>query len=55
MLPTGNETFCLSAIEDKFGQSIARATGSGHVVQIPVNLKDISQLEHGYLIRHWRE
>ncbi len=54
MLPMGNQTFFLDTIEDKLGKSIARATGSGHVVQIPVCLKDTSQLEHGYLIRHWQ-
>lgn len=55
MLPTGNQTFHLDAIEDKLGQSIDRATGSGHIVQIPVILNNISQLELGYLIRHWSE
>lgn len=55
MLPTGNHTVCLEFIEDKQGHAIDRAMGSGHVVQIPVNLKDVSQLEHGYLIRHWHE
>ncbi|MDI9819475.1 MULTISPECIES: tRNA 5-hydroxyuridine modification protein YegQ [unclassified Legionella] len=54
MLPTGNQIFCLEAIEDKLGQSIERAAGSGHVVKVPVSL-DPAQLEHGYLIRHWRE
>ena len=55
MLPTGNKSFQLETIIDKLGQTIPRATGSGHVVKIPVDLNDISQLEHGYLIRHWHE
>lgn len=55
MLPTGNQTVCLTAIEDMQGHIIERAMGSGHVVQVPAFLSDISQLEHGYLIRHWQE
>lgn len=55
MLPTGNQIVDLQAIEDKDGQAISRATGSGHIVKIPVSLKDLSQLEHGYLIRHWQD
>lgn len=55
MLPTGNQTIALEAIEDMQGQAIDRASGSGHTVQIPVHLNNINQLEHGYLIRHWQE
>ena len=54
MLPTGNQIITLSAIENVDGQSISRAPGSDHQVKIPVNLTDTTQLEHGYLIRHWR-
>jgi putative protease len=53
MLPTGNQMVTLSAIEDCEGNAIARAAGSDHVVKIPVDLKDLTQLDHGYLIRHW--
>lgn len=54
MLPTGNQTMPVKAIEDKQGHAIDLAMGSGHVVKIPVSLTDVSQLDHGYLIRHWR-
>ena len=54
MLPSGNHVFCLEAIE-KQGQAIACATGSGHIVELPVNVSDYRQLEHGYLIRHWQD
>src|SRR3990167_6235443 len=53
MLPTGNQIIKLAAIEDSEGNAIERAPGSDHVVKIPVDLTDSSQLEHGYLIRHW--
>ena len=53
MLPSGNQTVTLQAIEDKEGHSISRAPGSDHIVTIPVDLPDLTQLEHGYLIRHW--
>lgn len=55
MLPTGNQRIQLEAMEDRQGTAMACATGSGQTVQIPVGLEDVSQLEHGYLIRHWRE
>ena len=55
MLPTGHQILNLSAIEDREGNAIGRAAGSDHVVKIPVDLSDTSQLEHGYLIRHWLE
>ena len=53
MLPTGNKTFILEAMEDKSGHATARAPGSGHIVHIFVSLTDASQLNYGYLIRHW--
>lgn len=53
MLPTGNQTFILEAMEDRLGQSMTRAPGSGHIVHISVGLTDASQLNYGYLIRHW--
>lgn len=55
MLPTGNQLIDLAAIEHAEGHRIDRAPGSDHVVKIPVDLTDVSQLEHGYLIRHWQE
>jgi len=55
MLPTGNQVFSLQAMEDSQGNNIMRAAGSGHIVQIPANLNDVSMLEHGYVIRHWSE
>jgi U32 family peptidase len=54
MLPTGNHTFLLEAIEDKHGNAIDRAAGSGHVVKIPVPINTKS-IDFGYLIRHWTE
>ena len=53
MLPTGNTVIQLSHIEDAEGHAIPRAPGSDHIVRIPVALQDHSQLENGYLIRHW--
>lgn len=53
MLPAGNHTFTLEAMEDKSGQPTVRAPGSGHIVHIFIHLTDSSQLNHGYLIRHW--
>ena len=55
MMPTGNQVMRLEAMEDQLGQALERAAGSGHIVQIPVCLDDVSQLEHGYVIRHWSE
>lgn len=55
MLPTGNQRYQLDGMEDKQGQAIDCAKGSGHVVRIPISLSDTSQLEHGYLIRHWTQ
>lgn len=54
MLPNGCHSFSLEAIENTEGQSIHRAPGSGHVVRIAASLEETSQLEHGYLIRHWK-
>lgn len=54
MLPTGNKMISVSTIEQE-GKTIERAPGSGHIVQIPIVLDNISQLEHGYLIHHWHE
>lgn len=54
MLPTGNMTFCLESMMNKAGLNIDQAPGSGHIVKIPVVIDDISELEHGYLIRHWQ-
>lgn len=55
MLPTGNQSFHLEALMTQEGNKIDMAPGSGHIVQVPVVINDISQLEHGYLIRHWQE
>lgn len=55
MLPTGNQTLVLDGMENLEGHALNRASGSGHIVQIPACLKDATQLEHGYLIRHWQE
>ncbi len=55
MLPAGNQLVKLEAIMDKNGHQIERAPGSGHIVQIPAIINDTSQLEHGYIIRHWQE
>lgn len=53
MLPTGNHTFILEMMEDTAGQSISCAPGSGHIVSIITYLIEGSQLNYGYLIRHW--
>ncbi len=55
MLPSGNQLFTLEGLEDQQGQSISHAPGSGHTVNVQIPLDDISQLEHGYIIRHWEE
>ena len=55
MIPTGNHVIELSFLEDRDGNAITRAPGSDHVVKIAVDLPDASQLEHGYLIRHWSD
>lgn len=55
MLPTGNTVFQLDAMMTNEGNRTDIAPGSGHIVQIPLVLEDIAQLEHGYLIRHWHE
>ena len=54
MLPSGNCTFILEAMEDKHGNAINRAAGSGHIVKIPIPMK-LESIAHGYLIRHWTE
>jgi len=54
MLPQGNTTINLPAIEDQFGNSLERAAGSGHTVKIPVALPQ-ENVQHGYLIRHWHQ
>ena len=36
MLPGGNRRFMLEYIENRRGESIAAAPGSGHIVRIPV-------------------
>lgn len=53
MLPSGNHIFSLKAMESTEGYSINRAPGSGHVVRIAVDMQQVNQLEHGYLIRHY--
>ncbi len=55
MLPSGNYLFDLASIENKDGQSMDRAPGSGHIVRIPYELKEKAKLQYGYLIRHWSE
>jgi putative protease len=37
MQPEGNKTFTLKHIEDKYGNSVDKAPGSGHIVKIPVD------------------
>jgi len=54
MLPTGNEVITLEAIENEAGVSMERVPGSGHIAKIPLSINP-EGLEHGYLIRHWRE
>jgi len=54
MTPTGNIQFNLSNMIDKKGQKMDYAPGSGHVVDIPVEIsdKDLEQIDFGLLVRY---
>ncbi len=54
MTPTGNIQFKLSDMIGKKGQKMDYAPGSGHVVDIPVEIadKDLTQIEFGLLVRY---
>lgn len=54
MLPSGNQTMTLEHIEDMNGTTMSRVPGSGHTVKLPIEMSP-HELEHGYLIRHWKE
>ena len=54
MTPTGNIQFNLSNMIDKKGQKMDYAPGSGHIVDIPVEIsdKDLEQIDFGLLVRY---
>lgn len=54
MTPTGNIRFNLSDIVSKKGQKMDYAPGSGHVVDIPVELSetDLKEIDFGLLVRY---
>ena len=54
MTPTGNIQFNLSDMISKKGQKMDYAPGSGHVVDIPVEIsdKDLAQVNFGLLVRY---
>ncbi len=54
MTPTGNIQFNLSDMIGKKGQKMDYAPGSGHVVDIPVEIsdKDLAQIDFGLLVRY---
>ncbi|PMR72940.1 tRNA 5-hydroxyuridine modification protein YegQ [Billgrantia endophytica] len=53
MLPGGNRRFTLEHIENKHGQTVAAAPGSGHIVRIPVpgDPIDPARIEYALLMR----
>ena len=53
MTPKGNISFTLESMENKKGESITDAKGSGHIVKIP--LPDTIDLEHAILMRNLDE
>jgi len=53
MTPKGNISFVLECMENKKGESITDAKGSGHIVKIP--LPDNIDLEHAILMRNLDE
>ena len=53
MTPKGNISFVLERMENKKGESITDAKGSGHIVKIP--LPDTIDLEHAILMRNLDE
>ena len=53
MTPKGNISFVLECMENKNGESITDAKGSGHIVKIP--LPDNIDLEHAILMRNLDE
>lgn len=53
MTPKGNISFTLESMENKKGESITDAKGSGHIVKIPV--PDNIDLEHAILMRNLDE
>ena len=54
MTPTGNIRFNLSNMIGKKGQKMDYAPGSGHIVDIPVELSDndLNQIDFGLLVRY---
>ncbi len=54
MTPTGNIQFNLSDMISKKGEKMDYAPGSGHVVDIPVEIsdKDLEQIDFGLLVRY---
>jgi putative protease len=54
MTPTGNIQFNLSDMIGKKGQKMDYAPGSGHIVDIPVEIsdKDLTQVDFGLLVRY---
>ena len=53
MTPQGNISFVLECMENKKGEAITDAKGSGHIVKIP--LPEHIDLEHGILMRNLDE
>ena len=53
MTPQGNITFTLEYMQNKKGESINDAKGSGHIVKIP--LDESINLEHAILMRNLDE
>ncbi len=54
MTPTGNIQFNLSDMISKKGEKMDYAPGSGHIVEIPVEIseKDLAQIDFGLLVRY---
>ena len=54
MTPTGNIQFNLSDMISKKGEKMDYAPGSGHIVDIPVEIsdKDLAQIDFGLLVRY---
>ena len=54
MTPKGNITFSLNQLLDKKGNSIDQAPGSGHIVDIPMELEppEKSEINFGLLVRN---
>ena len=51
MTPQGNKTFVLDHLENRHGESVSAASGSGHIVNVPVP-EGVKPDQHSLLVRN---